>query len=55
MMMAAVSLIREHGVLDAQAVRAGLEGNICRCTGYQGIVRAVEDASRRMASSEGPR
>jgi aerobic carbon-monoxide dehydrogenase small subunit len=51
MMMAAVSLIHEHGVLDADAIRTGLEGNICRCTGYQRIVRAVEDASEKMAST----
>jgi carbon-monoxide dehydrogenase small subunit len=49
MMMAAVSLIREQGVLDAAAIRAGLEGNICRCTGYHNIVRAVEAASRQMS------
>jgi carbon-monoxide dehydrogenase small subunit len=51
MMMAALSLIREHGVLDAEAIRTGLEGNICRCTGYQGIVRAVQAASESMASA----
>ncbi len=51
MMMAAVSLIREHGVLDGDAIRTGLEGNICRCTGYQRIVRAVQDASEKMASA----
>ncbi len=49
MMMAAVSLIAEHGVLDADTIRANLEGNICRCTGYQGIVRAIQDASEKMS------
>jgi aerobic carbon-monoxide dehydrogenase small subunit len=48
MMMAAVSLIAERGVLDADTIRANLEGNICRCTGYQDIVRAIQDASERM-------
>ena len=31
---------------DEQTVRDGLEGNLCRCTGYQNIVKAVHDAAR---------
>ncbi len=41
MVMAAVSLIRENPVLDEKGVREGLEGNLCRCTGYHNIVKAV--------------
>jgi len=41
MVMAAVSLIKENPVLDEQGVREGLEGNLCRCTGYHNIVKAV--------------
>jgi aerobic carbon-monoxide dehydrogenase small subunit len=41
MVMAAVSLIAENPHLDEAAVREGLEGNLCRCTGYHNIVRAV--------------
>ena len=41
MVMAAVSLIEENPVLDEQGVREGLEGNLCRCTGYHNIVKAV--------------
>jgi carbon-monoxide dehydrogenase small subunit len=41
MVMAAVSLIDENPDLDEAAVREGLEGNLCRCTGYHNIVRAV--------------
>jgi aerobic carbon-monoxide dehydrogenase small subunit len=41
MVMAAVSLLDEHDDLDEAAVREGLEGNLCRCTGYQNIVSAV--------------
>jgi aerobic carbon-monoxide dehydrogenase small subunit len=41
MVMAAVSLIAEHPSLDERAVREGLEGNLCRCTGYHNIVKAV--------------
>ena len=45
MVMAAVSLVDEYDDLDAAGVRAGLEGNLCRCTGYQNIVKAVLAAS----------
>jgi len=41
MVMAAVSLIEENPSLDEAAVREGLEGNLCRCTGYHNIVKAV--------------
>jgi carbon-monoxide dehydrogenase small subunit len=49
MVMAAVSLATEHGVLDDAAVREGLEGNLCRCTGYHNIVAAVVAGSEAMA------
>jgi aerobic-type carbon monoxide dehydrogenase small subunit (CoxS/CutS family) len=45
MVMAAVSLVDEYDGLDAAGVREGLEGNLCRCTGYQNIVKAVLAAS----------
>lgn len=45
MMMAAVGLINDEITLDEQAVRTGLEGNLCRCTGYHNIVAAVLAAS----------
>ena len=45
MVMAAVSLVDEYDDLDAAGVRGGLEGNLCRCTGYQNIVKAVLAAS----------
>lgn len=41
MIMAAIELVEKNQDLDEQAVRDGLEGNICRCTGYHNIVRAV--------------
>jgi len=45
MVMAAISLVNENRDLDEEAVRLGLEGNLCRCTGYQNIVRAVLDGA----------
>ena len=41
MVMAAVSLAQEHGTLTEAEVRIGLEGNLCRCTGYHNIVKSV--------------
>jgi aerobic-type carbon monoxide dehydrogenase small subunit (CoxS/CutS family) len=41
MVMAAVSLLAEEEHLDERGVREGLEGNLCRCTGYHNIVEAV--------------
>jgi aerobic carbon-monoxide dehydrogenase small subunit len=45
MVMAAVSLLDEHPSPTEREVRDGLEGNLCRCTGYQNIVKAVLSAS----------
>ncbi|MBW3668953.1 MAG: (2Fe-2S)-binding protein [Actinobacteria bacterium] len=41
MVMAALSLLREHPDPTEEEVREGLEGNLCRCTGYHNIVKAV--------------
>jgi carbon-monoxide dehydrogenase small subunit len=41
-----------HGGLDEATVRQELEGNICRCTGYHNIVKAVLDAAGRMKVSQ---
>ena len=45
MVMAAVSLLAEQPHPTEQQVRTGLEGNLCRCTGYHNIVRAVLTAA----------
>jgi carbon-monoxide dehydrogenase small subunit len=45
MVMAAVSLIAAGDAGSEQEIRAGLEGNLCRCTGYHNIVRAVQAAA----------
>ena len=49
MVMAAVSLAQEGGALEEADVRKGLEGNLCRCTGYHNIVAAVLAGSAEMA------
>jgi aerobic carbon-monoxide dehydrogenase small subunit len=45
MVMAAVSLLREHPDPSEQEIRTALEGNLCRCTGYVNIVKAVRQAA----------
>jgi aerobic carbon-monoxide dehydrogenase small subunit len=53
MIMTAVDMINRHkangGKLDDKTIRHELEGNICRCTGYHNIVRAIEAAAGQMA------
>ncbi len=49
MIMTAVDMIRRIPNPDRATIRAELEGNICRCTGYQNIVSAIEDGAARMA------
>ena len=46
MVMAAVSLLKEHPDPTESEVRHGLEGNLCRCTGYHNIVKAVLAAAK---------
>jgi carbon-monoxide dehydrogenase small subunit len=45
MVLAAVSLIESGAATGEAAIREGLEGNLCRCTGYHNIVRAVSAAA----------
>ena len=49
MIMTAIDMIRRIPDLDRATIRAELEGNICRCTGYQNIVSAIEAAAQSMA------
>ena len=46
MLMSTVDLVQRHPNLTEEDVRHGLEGNICRCTGYHNIVKAVLTAAR---------
>lgn len=48
MIMAALDLVRENPDPSDDEIREGLEGNLCRCTGYQNIVRAVKRAADGM-------
>jgi carbon-monoxide dehydrogenase small subunit len=49
MIMRSVSLLAENPHPSEQQIREGLEGNLCRCTGYQNIVAAVRQAADTMA------
>jgi carbon-monoxide dehydrogenase small subunit len=49
MIMAAADLLSENRMPTEEEVRDGLEGNLCRCTGYQNIVRAVLEAANAIA------
>jgi carbon-monoxide dehydrogenase small subunit len=49
MIMAAVDIVKRKGnSLDEKTIREELEGNLCRCTGYHNIVKAVEAGARAM-------
>jgi carbon-monoxide dehydrogenase small subunit len=54
MLIAARDLIRRKGGLDRSQIRAEMSGNLCRCTGYVGIVRAVETVMAERAGFDLP-
>ena len=53
MIIAAADLLRDNPHPTEQEIRDGLEGNLCRCTGYQNIVRAVQRASGSASTGAG--
>ncbi|MGH8820912.1 MAG: (2Fe-2S)-binding protein [Rhodoferax sp.] len=50
MVMSAVDLVKQHPKATETEIRELLEGNICRCTGYQNIVKAVQQGAAAMAA-----
>jgi aerobic carbon-monoxide dehydrogenase small subunit len=50
MIAVGIDIARRHGTPDAATVRRELEGNLCRCTGYHNIVRAVVAGAQAMAA-----
>jgi aerobic carbon-monoxide dehydrogenase small subunit len=48
MIMAGLGLIQDGSGMSDQEVRLGLEGNLCRCTGYQNIVTAIQEAAPKL-------
>ncbi|KGN42984.1 (2Fe-2S)-binding protein [Knoellia aerolata] len=51
MIMQSLDVVRENPTPSEEEIRKGLEGNLCRCTGYHNIVRAVEQGAAAMAGS----
>jgi aerobic carbon-monoxide dehydrogenase small subunit len=51
MIMAASQLLERHPNPSDDEIRHGLEGNLCRCTGYQHIVNAVKSAAKKLAAA----
>ena len=54
MIMASISLLKEKPNATEAEIREGLEGNLCRCTGYENIVKAVQLAQPQMAKQAQP-
>lgn len=50
MIMQSIDLLTENPDPDEDEIRDGLEGNLCRCTGYQNIIRAVQTAAKAGAA-----
>jgi len=52
MVMSALQLLRDNPNPDEAAIRHGISGNLCRCTGYQFIVNAISDAARALGAGK---
>jgi carbon-monoxide dehydrogenase small subunit len=53
MILAAHDLLARNANPDDDEIRHGLDGNLCRCTGYQNIVKAVRSAATSIRDAEG--
>ena len=51
MLMAACDLLQQNPHPSEEEIRLGLEGNLCRCTGYHNIVKAVQTAAAKMSDA----
>jgi carbon-monoxide dehydrogenase small subunit len=51
MIMQSIDLLNDNASPSEEEIRLGLEGNLCRCTGYHNIVRAVQTASGQEVGS----
>ena len=51
MVMSAIELVEKNKTLSEKQIREGLEGNICRCTGYHNIVKSIQDAAVKMGGN----
>lgn len=54
MIMSAVGLLEKNDSPSEDEIRHGIEGNLCRCTGYHNIVKAIEYAAAKMRGEEPP-
>jgi carbon-monoxide dehydrogenase small subunit len=52
MIMASVGLLQQNPNPSVDEIRVGLEGNLCRCTGYHNIIKAVQSAAREMSGAK---
>jgi carbon-monoxide dehydrogenase small subunit len=52
MLMSAVALLEANPQPDAKAIRKGIQGNLCRCTGYHNIIRAIEAGAAAMRAEK---
>ncbi len=51
MILSGIAIARRHGTPSAEVIREELDGNLCRCTGYINIVKAIEAGARAMAEA----
>lgn len=51
MIMSGIGIAQRHGAADEATIRHELEGNICRCTGYQNIVAAIKAGAKAMSEA----
>jgi carbon-monoxide dehydrogenase small subunit len=51
MLMSAVHLLQENPDPSREEIKKGISGNVCRCTGYQNIITAIEDAAVKLRES----